>query len=84
MWYRKRKGNATVYIHPDIGRAVVVNHNGISFEGVKYPTVKAAQAVAMGRLPPGTYKGVKVVKMTFNPDFTINYDLDLTEAERVV
>jgi hypothetical protein len=46
MWTKKSKGNAKVYTHPGIDHAIVVNHNGISWNGNVFPTLDAAKAWA--------------------------------------
>ena len=49
-WTKKSKGNAKVYTHPGVpdGRAIVENHWGVTFNGVKYPSVDLAKIAALG------------------------------------
>lgn len=47
-WTKKSKGNAKIYTHPSVERAVVENHWGVTFNGLKYPSVDMAKIAALG------------------------------------
>jgi hypothetical protein len=42
----KERGGAYIYTHPKLERAIVVNHNGISFNGKYYSTLEDAKRTA--------------------------------------
>jgi hypothetical protein len=50
-WRRKFKGSdrggAHIHTHPDVERAIVVNHNGITFDCRSYASLDAAKAAAL-------------------------------------
>lgn len=43
----KERGGAWVYIHPNCDRAIVQNHNGVSFNGQRYVDLEAAKKAAL-------------------------------------
>jgi len=47
-WKKKSKGNAKVYTHPEAreGRAVVVNHYGVFFNGETFASLNEAKEAA--------------------------------------
>lgn len=53
VWAKKRKGNATIYVHPDIDRAIVVNHYGITFNGRRFDSVDDAKVAATSESKEG-------------------------------
>lgn len=52
-WRKKFKGTerggAYIHTHPNAidGRAIVENHHGISFNGVRYPSIEQAKLAAL-------------------------------------
>lgn len=48
-WKKKSKGNAKIHIHEGVAnnRAIVENHNGITFNGKKFVSLDAAKAEAL-------------------------------------
>lgn len=46
-WKCKRKGTAHIYTHPDIPRAIVENHYGVSFNGAWFDSVEDAKNAAV-------------------------------------
>lgn len=54
MWTKKRKGAAVIWTHPEAkdGRAIVVNHYGVRFNGRNYSSLEIAKAVALRRGRP--------------------------------
>lgn len=50
-WKRKFKGTgyggAYIHTHPSVERAIVENHNGISFNGLRYMSLDAAKCAAL-------------------------------------
>lgn len=50
-WTKKSKGSAKIYTHPQIdgGRAIVVNHYGVRFDGQAFASLDADMAHALAR-----------------------------------
>lgn len=50
-WKKKFKGSerggAHIHTHPDVDRAIVENHLGITYDGKSYPSLDAAKAAAL-------------------------------------
>lgn len=46
-WKKKSKGNAKIYTHPNVDRAIIENFKGVFFDGKEYPSVKEAMTAAI-------------------------------------
>jgi hypothetical protein len=46
-WSNKPKGNAKIYTHPNVDRAIIENFKGVFFDGKKYASVQEAKNAAM-------------------------------------
>lgn len=51
-WTKKFKGSAVrggawIYTHPALTRAIVQNHNGVSYDGQHFASVEDAKAFAL-------------------------------------
>lgn len=50
-WKKKFKGSwrggAWIYTHSSLKRAIVKNHNGVTFNGMKFSSVSSAQEFAL-------------------------------------
>lgn len=51
-WIKSTKGNAKIFVHPEITSAIVWNFNGVSFEGQPFDTVWAAATYAERKYIP--------------------------------
>ncbi len=49
-WTKKSKGNAKIYTHPGVDRAIVENHWGVAYDGQKFDSVEAAKISALAQV----------------------------------
>ncbi len=63
-WRKKFKGSerggAHIHTHPDVERAIVVNHHGITFDGRNYPSLEAAKTAALKGRVPGSAESSRI------------------------